>query len=299
MDGLDVNQKKILFDRIICDIRKMLISYNFNNFSILVLKVMEIINTYYQLNSAIKYQLSIDILLHIVNNYNNYNNYETDICITKREKMYLTSIIPSMVFDLSNLNSNACKNHKKYIKEKSINNKIRKLENKFKRLEIELDNLEGLDNININTSNIHLNNKNSNRNNMDNNSEENTHFTDIHKIVHELCDSITGMIYSQNLTPEEIPISLILILNKVIIFMNKYKNLKGIEKKQLVISAFQKLRDNIKIVFPQITPQEEELIDLAFKTIPNLIDGIISVLEVKYNINFEEILKKGCFCFNK
>jgi hypothetical protein len=114
----------------------------------------------------------------------------------------------------------------------------------------------------------------------------------LESIVNELYNSIYNMITQEEINPVEIPAQLITIVTKTVQVINKYSDLKGSEKKQLVLSAFDKLNNNIDVIFPTISEQDKKMIKLALSTIPSLIDNIISVINMKYDIDFENIIKK-------
>ena len=275
-------EKKNIINCILASLSGTIRSFNItiDNFSIIVIKVMEILKNYPELTPANKYQLSIDILLKII------NNLELD----EQHQIYLLGTVHSMVFDLADINTRI--NNKKILnnKEQNLNNN---LNNNFNNLNINLNPINPINPININHKKLkqmeieienHSNNPNMN---------------DLQEIVNKLYNLIYEMIISQKIDAVSIPSQLINIVTQTIELIETYKNLTGIEKKHLVVAAFDKLNDNIDDIFPNLSKEDENMIKLAIKTVPNLIDSIISIISSKYNIHFEEIFNKNTMNFFK
>ena len=95
--NLSYLEKKNIINSILAGLSGTIKSFNItiDNFSIIVIKVMEILKNYPELTPANKYQLSIDILLKII------NNLELD----EQHQIYLLGTVHSMVFDLADINT--------------------------------------------------------------------------------------------------------------------------------------------------------------------------------------------------
>ena len=134
--NLSYMEKKNIINCILASLSGTIKSFNItiDNFSIIVIKVMEILKNYPELTPANKYQLSIDILLKII------NNLELD----EQHQIYLLGTVHSMVFDLADINTRI--NNKKI-----PNNKDQKLNN----LNINLNSINNINPINpVNPINI-------------------------------------------------------------------------------------------------------------------------------------------------
>ena len=277
--NLSYLEKKNIINSILTGLSGTIKSFNItiDNFSIIVIKVMEILKNYPELTPANKYQLSIDILIKII------NNLEFD----EQHQIYLLGTVHSMVFDLADINTRI--NNKKNSSNKEQN----------------LNTLNNLNNLNINLSPVNINQKKLKQmeieinNQQNNNNNGNNNMNDLQEIVNKLYDLIYEMIISQKMDAVSIPSQLINIVTQTIELIETYKNLTGIEKKHLVIAAFDKLNDNIDDIFPNLSKEDESMIKLAIKTVPNLIDSIISIISSKYNIHFEEIFNKNTMNFFK
>jgi ATP-dependent Zn protease len=143
-NNLSYIEKKNIINCILASLSGTIKSFNItiDNFSIIVIKVMEILKNYPELTPANKYQLSIDILLKII------NNLELD----EQHQIYLLGTVHSMVFDLADINTRI--NNKKLsnnrnqnlndlnINLNSINpvNPININQRKLKQMEIEIEN---------------------------------------------------------------------------------------------------------------------------------------------------------------
>jgi len=272
-NNLSYIEKKNIINCILTSLSGTIKSFNItiDNFSIIVIKVMEILKNYPELTPANKYQLSIDILLKII------NNLELD----EQHQIYLLGTVHSMVFDLADINTRI--NNKKL-----SNNRNQNLND----LNINLNSINPVNPININQRKLkqmEIEIENHSSNNMN----------DLQEIVNKLYDLIYEMIKSQKMDAVSIPSQLINIVAQTIELIETYKNLTGIEKKHLVVAAFDKLNDNIDDIFPNLSKEDESMIKIAIKTVPNLIDSIISIISSKYNINFEEIFNKNTMNFFK
>ena len=278
-NNLSYQEKKNIINSILNSLSGTIKSFNItiDNFSIIVIKVMEILKNYPELTPANKYQLSIDILLKII------NNLELD----EQHQIYLLGTVHSMVFDLADINTRI--NNKKI-----PNNKDQKLNN----LNINLNSINNINPINpINP--ININQKKLKQMEIEIENYSNNNMNDLQEIVNKLYDLIYEMIRSQRMDAVSIPSQLINIVAQTIELIETYKNLTGIEKKHLVIAAFDKLNDNIDDIFPNLSKEDESMIKIAIKTVPNLIDSIISIISSKYNIHFDEIFNKNTMNFFK
>lgn len=294
-------EKKTIINDVLINLEGIVKSFriNLDNFSTLVIKVMENLKTYTQLTPSNRYQLSIEILMKIIN----------DMELESEQKVYLLGTIPSMVFDFADINSRKLDLSSPVAVPSPSFSKQSKL---TKNTEI----LQPLTTPPPTPSSIQTNDitdvipeENTNNNELSNNielisikalpkndteqtkkTENNVH--NLETIVNELYNSIYGIITMEEINPVEIPAQLITIVTKTVQVINKYSDLKGSEKKQLVLSAFDKLNNNIDVIFPSISEQDKKMIKLALSTIPSLIDNIISIINMKYDIDFENLIKK-------
>jgi len=296
-------EKKTIINEILINLEGVVKSFriNLDNFSTLVIKVMENLKTYTQLTPSNRYQLSIEILMKIIN----------DMELESEQKVYLLGTIPSMVFDFADINS-----RKLDLSTPVPAPSLSPLSSKQSKLTKNIEILQPPPTPPPTPSSIQTNDikdvipeENNNMNETDNNielisvkalpktdneqtkkTENNVH--NLESIVNELYNSIYNMITMEEINPVEIPAQLITIVTKTVQVINKYSDLKGSEKKQLVLSAFDKLNNNIDVIFPTILEHDKKMIKLALSTIPSLIDNIISVINMKYDIDFENLIKK-------
>ena len=242
---LTLQKRKAIIRQISEELEKLVDCFQINtsNFSILAIKVLERTKTHPGLTSANRYQISLDTLTRMANSLD----------VPDNEKAYLLSAIPSMIFDLSDLNQRGSKNKKKIKKDKKKKTKI------VKRNPTVLS--EGV--------------------------------FKIEEYVEEIYNKITKMILMEEIQPADMPSQVISLITDAIEVIETFVELRGIEKKQLVLRAFKKLSQNLEEIFPGITPEEIVLIQLALNTLPSLIDSVISVIEVKFDVNLDDVFTAG------
>lgn len=296
-------EKKTIINEVLINLEGIVKSFriNLDNFSTLVIKVMENLKTYTQLTASNRYQLSIEILMKIIN----------DMELESEQKVYLLGTIPSMVFDFADINSRKLdlSSPVPAPSPSPLSSKQSKLTKNTEILKppptppptpssIQTNDIKDVipeenNNMNESVNNIELISVKAlpkTDNEQTKKTENNVH--NLESIVNELYNSIYNMITMEEINPVEIPAQLITIVTKTVQVINKYSDLKGSEKKQLVLSAFDKLNNNIDVIFPTISEQDKKMIKLALSTIPSLIDNIISVINMKYDIDFENLIKK-------
>jgi hypothetical protein len=292
-------EKKTIINEVLIKLEGIVKSFriNLDNFSTLVIKVMENLKIYTQLTPSNRYQLSIEILMKIIN----------DMELESEQKVYLLGTIPSMVFDFADINSRKLDLSSPVMapsppplssKQSKLTKNIEILQPPPTPSSIQTNDIKDVipeenNNMNENIHNIELISVKvlpKNDNEQTKKTENNVH--NLESIVNELYNSIYNMITMEEINPVEIPAQLITIVTKTVQVINKYSDLKGSEKKQLVLSAFDKLNNNIDVIFPKISEQDKKMIKLALSTIPSLIDNIISVINMKYDIDFENLIKK-------
>jgi hypothetical protein len=300
-------EKKTIINEVLINLEGIVKSFriNLDNFSTLVIKVMENLKTYTQLTPSNRYQLSIEILMKIIN----------DMELESEQKVYLLGTIPSMVFDFADINSRKLDLSTPVMAPSPLSSKQSKLTKNTKNTEnteilqppptppptpssIQTNDIKDVipeenNNMNESVNNIELISvKALPKTDNEQTKKTENNVNNLESIVNELYNSIYNMITQEEINPVEIPAQLITIVTKTVQVINKYSDLKGSEKKQLVLSAFDKLNNNIDVIFPTISEQDKKMIKLALSTIPSLIDNIISVINMKYDIDFENIIKK-------
>jgi hypothetical protein len=107
-------------------------------------------------------------------------------------------------------------------------------------------------------------------------------------IINELYTLICDTIKFEKLTPQGISNNLFNfnIINKIIKVLGKYEKLSWEDKKTVIIKAFDKIKENIKTIFPNISENDINIVKLAFSTIPSIIDLSVT----KCNQIFEEVI---------
>jgi hypothetical protein len=78
------------------------------------------------------------------------------------------------------------------------------------------------------------------------------------------------MIKLENLDPKVIPTNLISIFFKFTSIISKYSNLSWEEKKHVILSAFEKFRENIDRIFPGISELDKKKLSDTLLNIPTL-----------------------------
>jgi hypothetical protein len=102
---------------------------------------------------------------------------------------------------------------------------------------------------------------------------EQTHTIDsFNTIVNELYTTIYDTIKMEEITPQGVSSNLFNIINKIIKVLSKYEKLNWDDKKAVIIKAFDKIKDNLKTIFPNISDNDINIIKFAFSTIPSIID---------------------------
>lgn len=287
-------EKKTIINEVLINLEGIVKSFriNLDNFSTLVIKVMESLKTYTQLTPSNRYQLSIEILMKIIN----------DMELESEQKVYLLGTIPSMVFDFADINARKL-DLSTPIPAPSPSQTPTTAKSKVQPPSTPPPTPSSIQTIRTNDDVIPEENKDDGKNDIElisvkvkeqsqSQSQSGNNVHNLETIVNELYNSIYHMITQEEINPAEIPAQLITIVTKTVQVINKYSDLKGSEKKQLVLSAFDKLNTNIDVIFPSISEQDKKMIQLALSTIPSLIDNIISVINMKYDIDFENLIKK-------
>jgi len=249
---LTLQKRKEIILQISTDLQTLVDCFQINssNFSILAIKVLERTKGYSGLTSANRYQISMDVLSQMAKNLD----------VENTEKAYLLSAIPSLIFDLSDINLRGAKNKKKIKQSKKKTAKM------IKKREIVEDGI-----------------------------------FKVEEHIEEIYNRVTKMILMQEMTPSDMPSQIINLILEAITMIEVFVELRGLEKKQLVLRAFKKINENLDEIFPGISLEEKTLVQLALNTLPSLIDSIISVIEVKFDINLDSVFeasfwKKLCSC---
>jgi hypothetical protein len=250
---LTLQKRKAIIQQIFSELAAIIDSFQIktSNFSILAIKVLERTKSYPDLTSANRYQISLDVLVQIAK----------ELDIPDVEKTYLLIAIPSMIFDLSDINLRGKQNKKQIKKEKKENAKQLK-----RGPELITDGV-----------------------------------FKVEEYVTEIYNKISKLVLEQEMKPSNLPSQLINIVMEAVGLINTFIGLRGIEKKQLLIRAFQRFGDNLEQLFPGITPEEITLIKLALNTLPSLIDAVVAVIESKFDVNLDDVFtakfwSKLCKC---
>jgi hypothetical protein len=238
---LTLQKRKTIIQQIFSELSTIVDCFQIktNNFSILAIKVLERTRSYPDLTSANRYQISLDVLTQMAK----------ELDISESEKTYLLSAIPSMIFDLSDINLRGQQN------QKQIKNDKKKRAKQLKK----------------------------------NPDLVNNGVFKVEEYVSEIYNKIAKMIITQYIKPSDLPSQLINIVMDSVGLINTFVELRGIEKKQLLVRAFQKFNDNLEEIFPGITTEEANLVKLAINTLPSLIDSVIAVIEAKFNVNLDDV----------
>jgi hypothetical protein len=241
-----------IFNKIMYDIDNLII---LSDEKTIIFKTIEYINNYTgsELNQLQKHYLCIDVITQLVNCSNN-----SDV-----NKNIALSTFPLKIFDYFSQIEEEEEKEKK--REKNIN--------------IDID-------INVNID--HLEDQHAK---MSEDEDENEESLDsFNEIVNELYESICNVIKMENIKPNTISLNLFNIINKIVTVLSKYEKLKWKTKKIVIIKTFDKVKDNLNYVFPNITDADIKLVKNAFNNIPNIIDSVFSIYLEKCNQIFGEVM---------
>lgn len=98
---------------------------------------------------------------------------------------------------------------------------------------------------------------------------------------------ITDLKDSSNL-----PVNIMSIVGLMISIIEKYPNLLGIEKKEIIIEALQKLIRDVLPKYIDIDDNNNELLELSLIIAPNVIDMLVSIIKDKFDFNHDNFMKK-------
>lgn len=112
--------------------------------------------------------------------------------------------------------------------------------------------------------------------------------SDLNEIINEIYQASIKIYSDRKLSAS----NTIVLTAKLMEFVEKYKNISGIEKKQIVIDVLHQIVDRSGLVEDDSKKDFNYLIN---SIVPSIIDGLVSANNGQLNLGKE---KKGCFfCF--
>jgi hypothetical protein len=120
------------------------------------------------------------------------------------------------------------------------------------------------------------------------------------QIIHSLIDKLTTIVLKKQYTADKIFINICTITDILMILIDKYAYLTGIEKKMIVLQAINEfVRERLEYII-DLLPEKKQDIITAMDSVPLVIDILISVQKGKFKINKKQIMphtKANLFCF--
>ncbi len=233
-----------------------------DNFFSIVEKVYNYIEgNNYELNDSNKYRIIIDILIKIIN----------DLNITKNHQIYLMESIHTMVFDYED--------------------ELKKQRQTQTQTQTQTENNTLNINVQINEEEFYETESTSSPLEKETETETETDLNEFNNIVNELYQTIYDNIHNEKLKPNDIPGKMISIVSQVGNAISKYTNLSWDLKKQILISAFNKIQENIDKIFPNVNEIDKNIILSALSSAPSFIDYFISLTNINYTIPINNIMR--------
>ena len=148
------------------------------------------------------------------------------------------------------------------------------------------------------TNKNHINNINNNHN------INNINIVNSGQIIHSLIDKITTIIIKKQYNVEKLFVNIATITNILIILVNKYSYINNIEKKYIIIQAFNKFVNERLEFIITISKDNKKKILMSLESVQITIDIIVGLQNGEYKINSSETTfenkKKSIFnCFKK
>ena len=124
------------------------------------------------------------------------------------------------------------------------------------------------------------------------------------QIIHSLIDKITTIIIKKQYNVEKLFVNIATITNILIILVNKYSYINNIEKKYIIIQAFNKFVNERLEFIITISKDNKKKILMSLESVQITIDIIVGLQNGEYKINSSETTfenkKKSIFnCFKK
>ena len=108
------------------------------------------------------------------------------------------------------------------------------------------------------------------------------------QIVHSLIDKLTTIVVKKHYCIEKLLVNIVTLTNIVMILVDKYVYLSGVEKKIIVIQTMNNfIKERLKFIMDIDESKIDEL-TLSLDSIPLSIDLIISLKKGKYKINTKD-----------
>jgi len=144
-----------------------------------------------------------------------------------------------------------------------------------------------------------------NKNHINNiNNNNNINIVNSGQIIHSLIDKITTIIIKKQYNVEKLFVNIVTITSILIILVNKYSYINNIEKKYIVIQAFNKFVNERLEFIINISKDNKKKILISLESVQITIDIILGLQNGEYKINSSETTfekqKKSLFnCFKK
>jgi hypothetical protein len=118
---------------------------------------------------------------------------------------------------------------------------------------------------------------------------KNKQTVDVKQIIDDLYKQIVDIIKENHYTAKYICTNVVVIVGMLMSAVEQYPNLTGMEKKAIVVKIFDKLIDELVVLFPDMDDTLKYLVQHAKMMLPSVIDMLVSVGK-----NHVKILCKKC-----
>jgi hypothetical protein len=114
---------------------------------------------------------------------------------------------------------------------------------------------------------------------------------DVQKVIDDLYEHIKSVLRKKNYGAEYIATNVVIIVGMIMTGVEQYSVLTGMEKKAVVVSVFEKIIDELPVMYPKMNDELKSLLQNSKLILPNVIDMLVSVGRKTQHFNFEHSQK--------
>lgn len=115
---------------------------------------------------------------------------------------------------------------------------------------------------------------------------------EIEQIVLEIYQKIKKIIVVEEIKLVQLPVQIYELITVAMNLIQKYGDLKGLEKRQIVIRLFNHLIEHLDEIYDQVDQSMVDFLKQILSTLPNIIDAIMALINAKFEVN--KHVKKVC-----
>lgn len=115
-------------------------------------------------------------------------------------------------------------------------------------------------------------------------------------ITRKVYKRLRQLIQDNDYNAKTLSTNIFILLTQVMSMVESYPHLSGEEKKEIVMTVFTMLLDEIDVIYPDITESDKSLIIASVRLLSPMIDGIIDGIRGKIDINKIKSKFSGCKC---